>query len=507
MEGLINFFVVLESFLTFESFLLLLLSTTLGVVIGALPGLTATLGIALLTGLTFTVPKIYALTVLMGVYFGAIYGGSITAILINIPGTGSAAATCLDGYPLALKGEAGSAIRITRAASVFGTFFGALCLVLITPIVTKLALQFTSAEYFLLALFGILICGSVSASDLAIKGWAAGIIGIFIAMVGIDPLQGMARFTFGNRNLLSGINVIPPMIGFFAIPQIIKTLCSEKDKKNELQKNEHSGKKVSTIGMLLKHKWLIARSAAIGVGVGALPGVGENIAAWLAYGNAMKTSKHPKEFGSGIYEGIIAPEVANNAAIGGALIPLLSLAIPGSPPTAVLLGALLLHGIRPGPMLHAEFPMFLYEISSLLFLGSLMLWVVGVLFSKPLEKVITIPNGILMPIVAALCIIGSYSINNSMFDLVIMFVFGIIGYALTVMEYPSAAIVLGMILGGLLDENLRRALMVSRGSIMPFFVRPIALVFSIAVLYTIIGPFISQKIRTKLTDMAKSSGD
>lgn len=507
MVGLIYFFDAIKALLTFQSLILLFFSTALGLVIGALPGLTATLGIALLTGLTFSVPRMHAFTVLMGVYFGAIYGGSITAILINIPGTGSAAATCLDGYPLALKGKAGSAIRITRAASVFGTFFGAICLVTITPLIVKLALQFTSAEYFLLALFGILICGSVSASDLSVKGWAAGVIGIFIAIVGIDPIQGLSRFTLGSRNLLSGISIIPPMIGFFAIPQIIKTLCFEKNKKNELLQNESSDKKVSTFGMLIKHKGVIARSAAIGLGIGALPGAGENIAAWLAYGDAKKSSKHPEKFGTGIYEGIIAPEVANNAAIGGALIPLLSLAVPGSPPAAVLLGALLLHGIRPGPMLAAESPMFVYEISALLFLGSLVLWAVGVLLSRPINKIITIPNGILMPIVAVLCVIGAYSINNSMFDLLIMFVFGIIGYVLTMMEYPAAAIVLGMILGGLFDENLRRALLVSGGSIMPFFVRPVALVFSIAVLFTILAPFISEKIRTKLTNMAKSTED
>ncbi len=496
MEGLMQFAQATIAWLTLKTLVLLFLSSSLGVIIGALPGLSATMGIALLTGLTFSVNKMDALTVLMGVYVGAIYGGSITAILINVPGTGSAAATALDGHKLALKGEGANAIKITRAASVLGTFVGMICLATITPLVTSLALQFTSVEYSLLAAFGILICGSVSAKDLTIKGWSAGMIGVLISMVGVDPVQAVPRFTFGSASLMSGINIIPAMIGFFAFPQIIKSLCGGKD---ILAPTGGGGAapKIGSVSALWRHLGLVIRSSVIGIGIGALPGVGENVAAWLAYDNAKKYSKRPELFGTGVYEGVIAPEVANNAAIGGALIPLLSLAVPGSPPAAVLLGALLLHGIRPGPMLNVEFPTFTYELSALLLLGTIMLWLTGVILAKPLARIITIPNGILMPIVAVLCIIGSYSMNLSMFDLSAMFVFGLLGIVLEETGYPSAAIILGMLLGNLLDENFRRALIVGEGNPLVFFTRPIGLIFMTAIAYTLLGPFISRKVRNR----------
>ncbi|MDR1534451.1 MAG: tripartite tricarboxylate transporter permease [Planctomycetota bacterium] len=506
MEGLAQFFIAVASFLNMKTLILLFLSSSLGVIIGALPGLSATMGIALLTGLTFSADKMDALTILMGVYVGAIYGGSITAILINVPGTGSAAATALDGHKLALKGEGANAIKITRAASVLGTFIGMACLATITPIITSLALQFTSVEYFLLATFGVLICGSVSAKDMTIKGWAAGIIGVLIAFIGMDPVQGIPRFIFGNNNLMSGINIIPAMIGFFAFPQIIKTLCGNHDILAPTLKDEKE-KRINSWSTLWQHLGLVIRSSAIGVGIGALPGVGENVAAWLAYDHAKKTSKEPEKVGTGVYEGVIAPEVANNAAIGGALIPLLSLAVPGSPPAAVLLGALLLHGIRPGPMLNVEFPTFTYELSALLLLGTFMLWVVGVMLANPLARIITIPNGILMPIVAVLCIIGSYAMNLSMFDLTAMFIFGLLGIVLEATGYPSAAIILGMLLGGLLDENFRRALLIGGGDPTVFLVRPIGLIFLAAILYTLIGPTISRKVRDRFKDIQANSAE
>ena len=481
-------------------------STTLGVIIGALPGLTATLGLVMLVGLTYSLSGVMGLTVLMGVYIGAIYGGSITAITINVPGTGSAAATCLDGYPLALKGQGASAIRITRAASIFGTFVGAIALMFITPVLASLALMFTSAEYTTLTLFGILICGSVTAKDLPIKGWIAGFMGVLISLVGIDGLLAQPRFTFGITGLMSGINPIPSMIGFFAIPQIIKQLRNggERDYKPVL---ENSTQQVRTIPMLLKNKLLIAKSTLIGLGIGLLPGVGENIAAWLAYGNAKSSSKTPERFGTGCYEGVIAPETANNAAIGGALIPMLCLALPGSPPAAVMLSALQLQGIRPGPMLTSTNPTFTYEMAILLILGSVILWVVGVLIAKPVTKIIDVPNGLLMPIVAVLCVIGTYSLNISRFDLIMMFVFGIIGYILDCMQYPSASIVLGMLLGVTLDVNLRRALMVSDGSLLPFVTRPIAILFLLAILYSLLGPIISKKMSSKFKDVATNTDD
>lgn len=506
MEGLYYFFQEMYTLASSATTLALMtLSGTLGIIIGSLPGLSATMGIALLTGLTYSVDKIHAMTILMGVYVGAIYGGSISAILINVPGTGSAAATALDGYPLAVRGEAASAITVTRTASIIGTFIGMIALVTITPLLTSLALHFTSAEYFLLALFGVLICGSVSARDLPVKGWIAGIIGVLLSMVGLESIQAVPRFTFGIVDLMGGISLIPAMIGFFAFPQIIKALKDGGMTNYKIA--ETSKPETSCLQMMVRNIGLIIRSSLIGVGVGALPGVGENVAAWLAYDNAKRTSKNGSNFGKGEYEGVIAPEVANNAAIGGAIIPTLSLAIPGSPPTAVLLGALLLHGIRPGPLLSQEFPLFTYQLSAMLMLSCIMLWLVGLVITKPMTRILLIPNSILMPIVSVLCVIGAYSLNLSSFDLVILFVFGIIGYALEELGYPSAAIILGFLLGGLLDVNLRRALIVSQGDVSQFFTRPICLIFVIAILYTFIGPYISRRIRGKFREITENAAD
>ncbi|MDP3447824.1 MAG: tripartite tricarboxylate transporter permease, partial [Eubacteriales bacterium] len=358
MTGLESLLVELGNLMDVRVLAILFISTILGIMIGALPGLSATMGIALLTGLTYKFPVVYTFAILMGVYVGAIYGGSISAILLNIPGTASAAATALEGHPLALQGKAESAIKVTRAASIIGTFIGVLALTLITPPLTKVALMFTSAEYCMLALFGVLICGSIVSSDLPIKGWIGGLIGLLVAMIGMDKLQGASRFDFGNTSLMSGVSLVPAMIGFYAIPEVIKAFA-KSDGDIVVGKAEDKVKeKVRVWPLLVKNIRVIIQSALIGIGVGSLPGVGEDVAAWVAYDTAKKTSKHPEKFGTGCYEGAIAPEVGNNAAIGGALIPMLTLAVPGSPPAAVLLGALMIHNIRPGPMLMRDNPTF-----------------------------------------------------------------------------------------------------------------------------------------------------
>lgn len=480
-------------------------SSLLGILIGALPGLTATMGIALMTGLTYSASKVYALTILMGVYIGAIYGGSMSAILLNVPGTPSAAATALDGHQLARKGLAAEAIWVTRTASVIGTFLGIICLATITPLITKLALNFTSAEFFLLAVFGVLICGSISARDLPIKGWIAGLLGMFMAMIGIEDIHAAERFSMGMMELATGVPLIPAMIGFFAFPQIVKAL--RKGPTGVLPVIEQGKMKTSLWPVIRNNIALILRSTGIGVFIGALPGVGEDVAAWLSYDNAKRSCKNGKDFGTGVYEGAIAPEVGNNAAIGGAMIPLLSLAVPGSPPAAVLLGALLLHGIRPGPMLTQEFPTFTAEITALMLLATIILWFCGVLIAKPITKVLRVPQGILMPIVAVLSIIGAYALNLNTFDLVVLFVAGIVGYALDEMGYSAAPIILGLILGGMIDSNFRRMLMISDGSLAPLYTRPICIIFLVLILWIVLGPLISKKLGGKFKQIAENTGE
>lgn len=494
--------------------LVLFAATALGVIIGALPGLTATMGIALLTGLTYSVDIQFTFAILMGIYVGGIYGGSISAILLNIPGTASAAATALDGHKLALKGQAEMAIKVTRLASIVGTFLGVLALALLAPPLTKLALQFTSPEFFMLALFGVLICGSVVSEDITLKGWIAGLIGLILAFVRYDDVEGLPRFAFGIANLQSGISIIPAMIGFYAVPEVIKAFVrnekysvvkAEVEKYgifrlslekvvNLFRKNkkELPGYKeaFAEIGSLFRIVFfrlrVIIQSALIGLGLGALPGVGEDVAAWVAYDTARKTSKQKDKYGTGIFEGTIAPEVGNNAAIGGATIPLLTLGVPGSPPAAVLLGALMLHNIRPGPRIEIENPGFIAMMAALIFVAMIALWVVGMMLAKPMTKVLRVPIVYLMPIIAVLSVIGGYAISMSEFDLVMLFIFGIVGYLFDKMKYSAAPIILGLILGKMFDFTFRTTLITNNGSFLPFVTRPISAIFFAVVVFTIV---------------------
>jgi putative tricarboxylic transport membrane protein len=457
-------------------------ATLLGIMVGALPGLTATLAIALLTGVTYGLDTHAALVVLLGIYVGAIYGGSFTAIMLNIPGTPAAAATALDGYPLALKGEGARAKGYATIGSLIGTLFGLIILMALAPWISRLALQFTAVEFTLLALFGILICGSITSQDRPIKGWIAGVLGILLSTIGSDPVHGYPRFTFDAPVLLTGIALVPAMIGVFGIPQIIRTMKAPDAKHETIAEAKGILPSWKDFKKLVP---LSLRSGAVGTGVGAIPGVGEDIASWSAYGLARKTSKNPEQFGKGSYEGVLAAETGNNAAIGGALIPLLTLAVPGSPPTAVLLGALWLHGIRPGPMLAVESPGFVYQIGAMLLVAACIMSVWGLLLARVVARVLTIPRPIFMPIIAVLCVLGAYSLNFNLFDVRIMLGIGLIYYLLTEMKYPAAPLILGLILGPLLDENLRRALAVHEGSLLPFITRPFALVFLLAILVSI----------------------
>lgn len=492
MTDLMGFFNSLIGLMDIKILLILFASTVLGVIIGAMPGLTATMGIALLTGLTYNVPLEYTFAILMGVYVGAIYGGSISAILLNIPGTASAAATAIEGHQLAKQGKAESAIKITRLASIIGTFIGVLALALLAPPLTSIALEFQSTEFFMLALFGVLICGSIGASDLTIKGWIGGLLGMLIAFVRIDDIESTSRFTFGSTDLLSGFSVIPAMIGFYAVPEVIKAFIqNEKFTINALK--DKVKEKENQFKVVFSKLRVVIQSSLVGVGIGSLPGVGEDVAAWVSYDVAKKTSKEKEKYGTGLYEGAIAPEVGNNAAIGGALIPMLTLAVPGSPPAAVLLGALTLHGIRPGPMIAIESPGFIGKMSALLFLSVITLWLAGTVLARPMTKILQVPTVYLMPIVAALSIIGGYAINLSAFDLATVFIFGILGYFLNNMGYSPAPIVLGLILGNMIDVKFRTALIANNGSFMPFITRPISLIFLVIIVFTIVRQIMSSK--------------
>ena len=458
-------------------------ATLLGITVGMMPGLTATMGIALLTGLTFQWATKDAILILISIYIGAIYGGSRSAILVNVPGTPAAAATVFDGYPLARSGRAGEAIGLATTASFLGSLIALFFLSFFTPWLGRIALEFRSFEFFWLSLFGVIICGNLTAPKDPLKGWMSGVFGLFIATIGMDVIQAYPRFTFGSIQLSGGLSLIPALVGLYGIPEVLSSL-SEKQKQEKAMQ-------IKRVIPRMKDLWVnrknIVRSGITGVLVGAIPGVGENIASYVAYDFAHRASKNPEKFGKGAEEGLIAAETANNACVGGAIIPVLALAVPGSPPAAVLMAAMWLHGMRPGPLLMIETPNYVYEVSAMFLVATFAMLILGLSMVRAMVKILDIKNSVLMPIIFILCAIGSFAISGRTFDILVMLIFGIIGYGVRKMEYADAPLILGLILGEMLDENLRRSLMLTSGSLTPLITRPICIILIILIALTIVA--------------------
>ena len=464
-----------------EAAVTIVLSVFFGIVVGMLPGLTATMAVALLTGLTYKTSPDMAILSLIGVYVGAISGGCQSAILLNIPGTPASAATAQDGYPMGQQGKGGLAIFLATSASALGTLGSVVFLLFLTPLLTSFALKFGSWEFFLLAVFGIMICGQLASGGDPLKGWIAGILGLLASLVGLDGLQGVPRFSFDNIDLMAGFSLIPIMIGLFGFPEIVAAFKKKTAVIGELQSiNYREG-----VRILLRNWETIIRSTFIGVMVGIIPGVGEDVGGWLSYWAARMRSKVRDLFGKGNPEGVIAAESGNNACIGGAIIPILSLAVPGSAPAAVLMAAFWLHGLRPGPLMMTETPGFLYTVATYLVAASFIMWALGLLISRFTVKILQVSPQLLMPVVFLFCVVGSYVINDRIFAVWVMFAFGFVGLFLSHMKFPSAPFLLGVILGPMADTNLRRALTLSDGSIVPFFTRPICLFFAVIILLMI----------------------
>lgn len=460
--------------------------TTIGIIGGSLPGITTTLGVALLTSITFNMPTQDALLMLVSLYVGSVYGGSLTAIMINIPGTPASAATSLDGYPIAQKGEAGPAIGLGTIGSFVGTLIGTFCLASLTPFLSKISLEFSSVEYFLLAVLGVIVCGSLSAQDLAVKGWMMGFLGLLVATIGQDEIHAYPRYSYGSAQLMAGIAFIPVMIGMFGIPEIVQIM-------SRIVRPEPPPIVKRVIPKLreIRERWrLVIQSGLVAVGIGIIPGVGEDIGSWSAYDMARRTSKHPEEFGKGSHEGLLASEIGNNATIGGAIIPLLALGIPGSPPAAILLGAMFLHGLRPGPLFLIDQPEYLYYVVAALVYASLAMIVVGLIISRwLLIYIVKLPPKIMMGVIATLCVVGAYSLNLNLFDVKMMLAFGAFGTIMRKFKYPPAPFVLGMVLGPMADGNLRRALLLSHGSPLVFISRPVGLILTIIIVLLMLTQF------------------
>ena len=444
--------------------------TAIGLFVGAMPGLSATMAIALLLPLTFGLPPATGISMLASLYLAAMYGGSIAAILIRTPGTPAAAATVLDGYPMAQKGQAGKALGVSLVASLVGGIISSIALLTVAPILGKIALQFGPIELFAVAVLGMTIIGSLSQGSTT-KGLLAGAIGVMIAMVGMDPISGAPRFTFGYLQLFSGISFVVALIGLFSIPQAIRLI--EKDIK--LQKaNKITDKMLPTLKEL-KTMWVtMIRSSFIGIFTGLIPGTGGDTACWFGYNEAKRFSKHKEKFGTGYPEGVAASEAANNAVVGGALIPTLALGIPGSSGTAVLMGGLMVHGIMPGPTLMTEYADVTYTLIWAVMLANFAMFGVGLLFTRVSVSVTKVPNKVLAPIIVILSVIGSFSIHNSVFDVGLMFGFGLLGYFMEKIKMPTAPMIVGLILGMMLDNSFNQSMMMSQDDYLVFFKNPIA---------------------------------
>jgi putative tricarboxylic transport membrane protein len=468
-------------------------ATLLGLTIGILPGLTATMGVALLVTLTYKMAPDQAILTLMCVYLGAIYGGSRTAILLNIPGTPANAAATLDGHPLAKQGKAGLAMGLATTSSTLGTLVGIFFLAIIAPLLSEAALKFGSYEFFWLALFGVVVSGQMAGSDTPLKGYVAGIIGLLVAMIGMETLHAHQRFTFGIPALGGGIDLIPAMVGAFGLAEILSTM-KRTAIANIAPVNDRV---VPTLREIFQYWKTIIRSGIIGTFVGIIPGVGEDVGAWSSYAAAKKLSKNPEEFGKGSQEGLIAAETGDNAVVSASMIPTLTLALPGSAAAAVLIAAMMIHGIRPGPMMMIENAPFLYQVVGMLLLATIANLIFGLSLTKVFIKVLSVPRERLMAVIYVLCVIGSFAITQRMFDVYVMLVFGIIGFVLREMKYPMAPLVLGIVLGDLLDLNLRRGLALTNGDPTPFFTRPISAVICLIIVFTILMsiPAVNRRVR------------
>lgn len=505
MEALTQFFAAIGHFTTPLFLFHVAWATLLGILVGSLPGLTATMGVALLTTLTYTLDKDAAILVLICMYVGAIYGGSRSAILLNIPGTPASAATSLDGFPLAQRGQAGYAMALATAGSAMGTIVGIALLVLLAPALAAIALDFGSFEFFWLAVFGIVISGQLTGGVSPLKGYIAGILGLMVAMIGSEGIHAHIRFNLGFSELNGGIALIPAMVGAFGFAEVLTVMLRKKPVMSAKELKED--RILPKLADLWKYKRTIGRSGIIGTLVGIIPGVGEDIGAWASYAASKRSSKERKEYGNGSKEGLIAAETGNSAVVPGALIPALTLAVPGSAPAAVLIAALFIHGVRPGPMIMIEQPDFIYSVAAMLFFATLAITIYGLSLTRLFILVLRIPREYLMPVVFTLCVIGPFALTQRIFDIWVMVGFGLVGFVLRKMNYPMAPLVLGIILGSLLDKSLRRGLTLSNGSLEPFFLRPISAMFvAVIVLSIILSLPAVQKAVSRWIDRLMPSG-
>ncbi|MBL3539694.1 tripartite tricarboxylate transporter permease [Aminivibrio sp.] len=471
MEFLQNIALGSSVVFTFKGISAIIAGVVAGTIGGAIPGINATMTMAILLPFTWGMDPTVAILMYVGIYCGGQYGGSIPSVLIGTPGTPSSAATVMDGYPLHLQGKTGLALGMSLYASVFGGIVSSVALMIFAIPLAKVALAFGPPEYFALSLLGLTLVASLSTD--VFKGLIAAALGLLLATIGLDPFAGIVRFGFGSENLIEGFEIIPFYMGIFALSQVLYIIF--KKIKRAVVEYRITSKYPSNLDFIRCLPSMLIGSV-IGMFVGAMPGAGASIACWLGYNEAKRWSRHPEEFGKGSLEGVAAPEATNNAVTGGAMVPLLSLGIPGSGSTAIMLGVLIIHGLRPGPMLFVTNPEIPYSIFVSLFVSNIFMIFVALLLIKLLIKVVNIPETIMNACILAIIFVGAYSVNNSMFDIFTVLLFGILGLVMKIYDYPITATALGFVLGYLVETNFRRSLTLSKGDWSIFLTNPISMV-------------------------------
>ena len=469
-----------------------LLFVTVGVIvgtlIGALPGIGPVSGLSILIPLAFGMNPISAMILMCGIYYGCMYGGTITSVLMNVPGESASIMTCLDGHAMARQGRAGPALTIAAIASFIAGTFSVVMLTVLAPPIAEAALSFGPPEYFALTLLGLSAISGLTGKSRA-KGYAMALLGLGLAMVGIDPIDGAQRFTFGNLELMDGLGFLPVAVGMFGLGAVLAMV--EQPVELEIMKTSLREMLITTKD-LKDSAMPIARGSIIGFLIGVLPGAGATIATFLAYAAEKRISKTPELFGTGMIAGVASPEAANNSSTGGAMIPLLTLGIPGSGTTAVLLGMLTLFSLQPGPLLFTKNPDFVWGLIASMYIGNVMLLVLNIAFVPAFVAVLRVPYKVLAALIAVFCLVGVYSVNYSVQDLWIMLAFGAIGYITLKMDYPQAPLLLALVLGGFMEVSMRQSLKMSHADISIFFTRPIAAVIMISVIVILLWPLLSR---------------
>ena len=484
-----------------KMFILIIFAVFLGTLFGALPGVSATMAVTLGIPFTYRMAPVDAIAFLVAIYCASITGGGMTAILFKIPGVPSSAPTTYDGYPMAQRGEAGKALGVQLICSAIGGVFAAICMLLLSPQLTQAALSFGPSELFAISFMGLSILTSLETDNIC-RTIISGLIGLLLACIGLDPLLGVPRLTFGTRFLTSGIEMIPVMIGFFAVTEVLKQ-TNKPAKLQAVGDNKQSvSAKMPSIKELMSVKWIIARCSVLGTVVGILPGAGATIASFLCYSTEQKLSKHPEKFGTGCIDGIAAPETGNNAATGGSMGPLLSLGIPGGNAAAIMMSALVLKGVTMGPLLLVNQPQFLAATFSSMMVSNIIMVFAAIVIAKIFVQILKVPYSILGPTIIMMATIGAYATKNTAVDVILMAISGLIGFVFVTCKFNSSAMILGLVLGVICESNLRRAYTIAAGNSLweetvNIVSRPVTGIILVICLVVLLSPVVKPLIRKK----------